>query len=417
MHYINLMHRHAISVLALASAILCAAPPVDNAVLQKAGVDPARIAAIAPRMQALASEGAIAGSVTLVQRHGAVVHFETAGFADVEAKKPMRPDTIFQIMSMTKPFVGTAIMILAEEGKLSVSDPVEKHLPEFRGQQVIVRKNDDGSIVTRKAARPITLFDCMTHTSGMSYLPPPGLAELNEKMDRPLAEAVLTYSQMALEFEPGSKWQYSNLGIAILGRVIEVRSGMAFEDFLASRIFQPLGMKDSHIFLPAEKHPRLAAIYRRSPEGLMKAGRETLGGYSLNFRKGARYSAPEWGLYTTAQDLALFYQMLLNGGTHNGRQIVSSASIRAMTSRQTGDLRAGHMPNTAFGLTWEVIDDPRGEINFLSRGTFGHGGAFGTHGWIDPQKELIGVYLVQMIGIDAGAKYGFMQMVNASLLN
>lgn len=378
------------------------------------GMDPAVLQRIPKRLQELVDAGVLSGAVTLVQRHGAVASLEAVGWADIETKKPMKPDTIFQVMSMTKPFVGTAIMMLADEGKLAVGDAVEKHLPEFRGQMVTVKKNDDGSMVVKKPARVITIHDLMTHTSGMSYLPPAGIKELNTNMDRTLADAVLLYSQMPLEFEPGSKWQYSNLGIAILGRIIEVRSGMPFEKFLETRIFQPLGMKDSHFFLPAEKHSRLAAIYKKGPDGkLVKAGDETLGGYALNFRKGAKYPAPEWGLYTTAQDLAAFYQMLLSGG----KKLISRSAIEVMTRKQTGQLRAGHMPNTAFGLTWEVIEDPRGELAYLSMGTFGHGGAFGTHGWVDPKKDMVGVFLIQMTGIDAGAKYGFMQMANAAVVD
>ncbi len=390
--------------LALLAVAMWGAPGMDPAVLQR----------IPKRMQELVDAGVLSGTVTLVQRHGAVASLEAVGWADIEAKKPMKTDTIFQVMSMTKPFVGTAIMMLADEGKLAIGDAVEKHLPEFRGQLVTVKKNDDGSLLLKKPARVITIHDLMTHSSGMSYLPPAGMKELNTTMERTLADAVLLYSQMPLEFEPGSKWQYSNLGIAILGRIIEVRSGMPFEKFLETRIFQPLGMKDSHFFLPAEKHSRLAAIYKKGPDGkLVKAGDETLGGYALNFRKGAKYPAPEWGLYTTAQDLAAFYQMLLSGG----KKLISRSAIEVMTRKQTGQLRAGHMPNTAFGLTWEVIDDPRGELAYLSTGTFGHGGAFGTHGWVDPKKDMVGVFLIQMTGIDPGAKYGFMQMANAAVID
>jgi len=403
------MFRNSILLAVLALTALPAA--------EKSGLDPAALARIPKRMQELVDQGQLAGAVTLVQRHGVATGIEAVGWADIEAKKPMRADTIFQIMSMTKPFVGTSIMMLADEGKLAISDPVEKHLPEFRGQMLIAARNADGSVLIKKPARPITIFDLMTHTSGMSYLPPAGIAELNQRMHYKLADATLLYSQMPLEFEPGSKWQYSNLGIAILGRIIEVRSGLAFEKFLETRIFTPLGMKDSHIFLPAEKQARLAAIYRKTATGLEKAGPSMLGGDSMNYRKGAVYSAPEWGLYTTAADLAAFYQMLLNGGVANGKRIVSKAGIDTMTRKQTGDLRSGHMPHTAFGLTWEVIDDPRGELAYLSTGTYGHGGAFGTHGWVDRQKNMVGVYLVQMTAVDATGKYAFMQMANAAVVD
>lgn len=402
---------------ALAVISAWGAPPVDPGASQKAGMDPAVLQRIPKRMQELVDQGVLSGAVTLVQRHGTVASLEAVGWADREAKRPMRPDTIFQMMSMTKPFVGTSIMMLAEEGKLAVTDTVEKHIPEFRGQMVVVKKNEDGTVLMKKPARPITIFDVMTHSSGMSYGPPAGLKELEQKMDRTLADAMLVYSQMPLEFEPGSKWQYSNLGIAILGRIIELRSGMPFEKFLETRLFQPLGMKDSHIFLPAEKHLRLATLYRKLPDGMEKMNSQTLGGDSLNYRKGAKYSAPEWGLYSTAQDLAAFYQMLLNGGVANGKRFLSKASIATMTRKQTGNLRAGHMPNTAFGLTWEVVEDPRGQLNYLSVGSFGHGGAFGTHGWVDPKKDMVGVYLVQMSGADVSAKYGFMQMANAAVLD
>jgi len=407
------MSRYAI-FLALA---LQAAPPIDTNAAQKAGMDAAALARIPKRMQELVDKGELAGVVTLVQRHGVTVGVEVAGWADIEAKKPMRADSIFQVMSMTKPFTGTSIMLLADEGKLSVSDLVEKHLPEFRGQMLVTSRNLDGSLTLAKPARPIRISDLMAHISGLPPGPPAGLAELNQKMNYTLADATLVYSQTPLEFEPGTRWSYSNMGIAILGRIIEVTSGMPFEKFLETRLFQPLGMKDSHIFLPADKHPRLAAIYRKGPKGLEKAGGELLGGYSLDFRKNAKYSAPEWGLYSTAADLAAFYQMLLSGGVHAGKRIISKAAIHVMTGKHSGDLRSGHMPHTAFGLTWEVIDDPRGEAAFLSHGTFGHGGAFGTHGWVDRKKDMVGVYLVQMTGIDAGGKYAFMQMANAAVLD
>ena len=381
------------------------------------GFSPERVARLKAALKETVDRKEFAGIHVGVMRKGKLAINESFGYQDMEAGKPMRADTIFQIMSMTKPFVGTSIMMLADEGKLSISDPVEKHLPEFRGQLLTAARNADGSTLVKKPARPITIFDLMTHTSGMSYLPPAGIAELNQRMNYKLADAVLLYSQMPLEFEPGSKWQYSNLGIAILGRIIEVRSAMAFEKFLETRIFTPLGMKDSHIFLPAEKHSRLAAIYRKTATGMEKAGGTMLGGDSMQFRKGAVYSAPEWGLYSTAADLAAFYQMLLNGGVVNGKRIISKAAINLMTSKQTGDLRSGHMPFTAFGLTWEVIDDPRGELAYLSTGTFGHGGAFGTHGWVDRKKDIVGVYLVQMTAIDATGKYAFMQMANAAILD
>ena len=265
------------------------------------GMSTEQLAKIPVRMKAFVDQKRIAGAVTLVARHGKVVEFDAVGMRDIEAGKPMTKDSIFQIMSMTKPFVGVAIMMLVDEGKVVISDPVEKYLPEFRGQMVADVK--DGVKTIRKPSRLITVRDCMTHTSGLSYGPFPGFAELNQKMDKSLAEAMLIYSQQPLEFEPGSKWQYSNVGIAVLGRIIEVSSGQSFEGFIASRIFDPLGMKDSHFFLPAEKQGRLAPVYRLVDGKLAKADGTILGGDPMKFRPGAKYPAPEWGAYSTAQDL------------------------------------------------------------------------------------------------------------------
>ena len=368
--------------------------------------DSGQLAKVAGRMKELVEQKRIAGTVTLFQQKGELVHFEAVGWQDIENKKPMRKDSIFQIMSMTKPFTGTAIMMLAEAGRLSVSDPVEKHLPEFRGQML----KADGAL--KKPARPITIHDLMTHTSGLPSAPPPGISELHQRMDRVLADAVLVYSQQPLDFEPGSKWSYSNAGIATLGRIIEVAGGMPYEKFLDMRIFQPLGMKDSHFFLPEAKKDRLAIVYKLTATGLERADGTILGGLSAQSRPGSKYAAPEFGMYSTAEDLARFYQALLSGD----RRILSKASIQLMTSKQTGDLRAGHMPNTAFGLTWEVIDDPRGEVHLLSKGTYGHGGAFSTHGLVDPARKTVGVFLTQITGAPAEAKYAYMQMVNASVL-
>ena len=364
------------------------------------------------RMKDYVDRGAIPGAVTLVRHKGEIVSYDAVGYQDLEAKKPMTKDSIFQIMSMTKPFTGVAIMMLVEEGKLALNDAVEKHLPEFRGQMVLEIAGD-GERALRKPARVITVRDLMTHTSGMTA-PPEGIKEIHTRMDRTLADAVLVYSQTPLAFDPGTKWQYSNTGIATLGRIVEVYSGQKFEEFLAQRIFGPLGMKDSHIFLPEAKRSRLAAVYRIAEDGkLRKSGAEILGGNSLDYRKGAIYSGPEFALYSTAADLANFYQMMLNGGVYGGKRLISKAAVDVMTMVHTGDLKAGHMPGTAFGLTWEVVKDPLGGQALLSQGTFGHGGAFGTHGFVDPKKGIVGVFLIQMSTNAADAKYSFMSIAEA----
>jgi CubicO group peptidase (beta-lactamase class C family) len=209
---------------------------------------------------------------------------------------------------------------------------------------------------------------------------------------------------------------YSNPGIATLGRIIEVASGQTYEAFMRDRILLPVNMKDSFFFVPPDKADRIAFLYSVKESKLLRAGPEMLGGDATQLRKGAVYSAPEFGLYSTASDLANFYQMMLNGGTWNGKRLLSRASIDAMTQVHTGDLKAGHNPGAGFGLTWEVVKEPLGTITLLSQGTYHHGGAFGTHGWIDAKKDMIGVFLVQG-GNASQVKPLFFQMANAAVID
>ncbi len=401
-----------IAALALLAAISSfSAPPTPDPA--KAGMDAAQLQRIAPRMKAFSDAQAVSGAVTLVVRKGALAHFEAAGFQDVEAKKPMAKDTIFQIMSMTKPFTGVAIMMLVEEGKIRLNDAVELHLPEFRNQWVLV-SDKDGVRTLKKPARPITIRDLMSHTSGLPNNTP--LGPIMVKLDRTLADAALVYSQQPLDFEPGSEWRYSNTGIATLGRIIEVASGMSFEKFLETRIFQPLGMADSYIFLPAEKQARVAPVYGRKDGHLAKADGNILAGDPLEFRKGAKYSGPEHMMYSTAWDLAQFYQMMLNHGTWNGKRLLSPSSVATMTLLHTGDLKAGHNPGTGFGLTWEVTKNNQGTLTGQQIGTFGHGGAFGTYGWVDPKQNLVGVFLVQSTVDTRSVRDAFVGMANAAIV-
>lgn len=358
--------------------------------------DPAVLSRIQPRMQSHADRGVLSGTVTLVIEKGQTVHFATSGYADVEAKKPMRKDSIFQIMSMTKPFTGVGIMMLVEEGKLNLHDPVAKYLPEFK---------DKPNVLVRQL---------MSHTSGMAPNPPGDRMEWYYSMKVSLEEAVRFYATVPLQQEPGTKWVYSNMGIATLGRLIEVLSGAKYEDFIAQRILNPLGMKDTFFFVPADKRDRVVVNYCSKEGKLLPCPHTTLGGESKNLRAGATYPAPEFGLYSTAEDLSRFYQMMLNHGVAAGQRFLSKASIAAMTMPQTGDLKAGHNAGTAFGLTWEVARDAAAANMLWSIGTFGHGGAFGTHGWIDPAKQIVGVFMVQGGAGASEAKANFIAMASAA---
>ncbi len=355
-----------------------------------AGMDPQRLARIPARLKQFVDKGTIAGAVTLVARHGVVASLEAVGYQDLEGKRPMRTDSIFEIMSMTKPVTAAGIMLLMEEGRLALSDPVEKHLPEFRGLWVIDSAGEKERKLKRPS-RPITIRDLLTHTSGMAGVLPEGIKELIPRLDRTLAEAVAFYSQQSLEFEPGTRWMYSNTGIATLGRIIEVVWGQAYEKFLDARLFQPLGMKDSFFFPPADKRERIALVYRLE-QGKLRRPPEAVGPEPWEYRKGAKYSLPEGGMYSTAADLHAFYQMMANGGTYNQRRILSRGSVELMTALHTAELKQ------SWGLGWSVVRDGPGTLNLESPGTFGHGGAFGTYGWIDPRKDLIGVFLIQRLG-------------------
>jgi len=363
-------------LLTMPAISLLAASGADPA---KAGMTPERLARIPARMQAFVDKGTAAGFVTLVARHGQLASLEAVGYQDRESKTPMRTNTIFQIMSMSKPVTGVGIMILMEQGRLSLLDPVEKHLPEYRGQTMT-----NGS----KPTHPITIRDLMTHTSGMPGGSPDALKGPRGNWDHTLAEVVAIESQMKLESEPGLKWRYSNAGIATLGRIIEVVSGQPFEKFIHDRIFEPLGMKDTFYFLPVDKRSRLAAVYT-DDNGVLK--RFT----GDRFREGSKYPAPEGGIYSIATDLAAFYQMMLNHGVLTGRRILSRAGVDVMTALHTGDIPAGFAPGMGYGLTWSVVREPAGTLRLNSIGSYGHGGAYRTYGWIDPAKDMLGVILFQ----------------------
>jgi len=339
--------------------------------------------------------GTVAGTVTLVARHGRIAALDAVGYSDIENKTPLRTDAIFQLHSMTKPVVALGAMILMEEGKLSLLDPVEKHLPEFRSMWVIEAQDGDRERKLTRPVRPITIRDLMTHTSGMSLNPPPGIGELHRALHKTLEQAVLVISQQPLAFQPGTKWQYSNTGIAALARIIEVVSGIPYEKFLETRIFAPLGMKDTFTYPPDAKFGRMPTAYILKDGKPLKYTADPLGEGAMKFRQGARYPLPEGGLYSTANDLFLLYQMMLNRGQYNGTRILSPSSVETMTRLHTGNLAAGG-PGMGYGLGWAVARDSAAAP--LSEGAYGHGGRYGTYAFIDPKKDMIGIFLIHREG-------------------
>jgi CubicO group peptidase (beta-lactamase class C family) len=356
------------------------------------GEEPARLADIRGRMQAFVDRGEIAGVVTVVGRRDAVLSLEAAGKFRVDSGEPMPRDALFRIASMTKPITAIGILLLAEAGKLSVDDPVEKHIPAFQGQMLVAAKTAD-AVTLKKPPRPITLRDLLTHTSGLPGAYPPGLADLYTRRQLTLAEAALVCSQRPLDFEPGSKWAYCNAGIDVLGRVIEVASGQPYEEFLRQRIFQPLGMSDTTFYPTREQLRRQVPIYAKKDGQFVDAGYPLIGDPA-----GAKFPIPAGGLFSTGPDLARLYRMMLGGGQLDNVRILKPESVAAMTQLHTGDLATGFVPGMGFGLGWAVVREPMGVTAMLSPGSYGHGGAFGTQAWIDPRQDLFMVLLIQRVG-------------------
>jgi CubicO group peptidase (beta-lactamase class C family) len=355
--------------------------------------DAAKLAEIRTKMQAFVDAGDLAGAVTVVGRKNGVIHHEAVGSLNLESKQPMPKDAVFRIASMTKPITAIGIMILLDEGKLAVADPVEKYLPEFRGQMLIAERGKD-TLTLKKPARPITLRDLLTHTSGLPGGFPPGLADIYVKRNHTLAEVTMAVSQRPLDFEPGSKWAYCNAGIDVLGRVIEVASGMRYEDFLKKRIFDPLNMPDTTFYPTQNLMGRAAPTYDKK-EGKLAVAPNSV----LATPPGAKYPIPAGGLYSTGADLAKLYRMMLNHGALGKTQILSAKSVVEMTKVHTGDKAAGFTPGMGYGLGWAVVKEPTGVTAMLSPGSYGHGGAFGTQGWLDPTHDLFMILLIQRVGL------------------
>jgi CubicO group peptidase (beta-lactamase class C family) len=241
--------------------------------------------------------------------------------------------------------------------------------------------------------------------------PPPGIGELHGALHKTLAEAILVISQAPLEFDPGTKWQYSNTGIAALARIVEMLGDMPFEKFLERRIFAPLGMKDTFIYPPQEKWSRLPTTYILKDGKPLKYTSDPLGEGAMKYRAGAKYPLPEGGLHSSASDLFILYQMMLNGGQYNGVRILSRTAVDMMTQVHTGELPT-NAPGNGYGLGWAVVRDNAAAP--LSVGTYGHGGRYGTYCFIDPKKDLIGIFLIQREG-GSDERNAFVNMAYSAL--
>jgi CubicO group peptidase (beta-lactamase class C family) len=332
---------------------------------------------VAAALQPFVDRGVLAGAVTLVADKDRVLSLEAVGFADVAAKKPMRPDALFWIASQSKPITAAALMMLVDEGKVRLDDPVAKYLPEFKGLWLAAEQDRDHVLLRRPKHAP-TVRHVLSHTSGMPFrfaLEQPTLDLL------PLRVAVGSYAMTPLTSEPGSKFLYSNAGINTAGRIIEVVSGTPYEAFLDRRLFGPLGMKDT-TFRPSEAQlKRLAKSYKPSADrtGLEETTITQLK-YPLNDAR--RQPMPAGGLFSTAEDVGRFCRMVLGGGVFEGKRYLSKDAVVQMTTKQTGDA-----VKNPYGLGWATAG-----------GTYGHGGAYSTNMTIDPGRGLITVFLVQHAG-------------------
>ncbi|WP_406700491.1 serine hydrolase domain-containing protein [Singulisphaera sp. Ch08] len=353
---------------------------VGGAVAQETGerVKPGVAAAISQQMRQFIAAKEISGAVTLVASPSRTLHVVASGKADIGGDRPMRPDTIFWIASMTKPITATAVLMLQEEGKLSIDDPVEKHLPEFAKLAT-----------TQGTPARVTLRHLLTHTSGMGEISPKEAREIKN-----LAGLIPLYVAKPVSFEPGSKWVYCQSGINTAARIVEVVSGEPFDTFLDRRLFKPLGMNDTTFYLSDEQVSRLAQPYRKTSQGELElAENRILYGKGPTSRD--RFPAANGGLFSTAQDYARFCQLILRGGEFDGTRYLKPDSVKLMTSLQTQDLKTGFTPGNGWGLGWCVVREPQGVTAMLSPGSFGHGGAYGTQAWIDPAKERIYILMVQ----------------------
>ena len=382
-----------------------------------AGVDQEVLSQIPQRMKSFVDKQTVAGAVTLVSHGADIVEFDATGMADIEAGHPMRKDTIFQIMSMTKPVTAIGIMMLAEQGRLALRDPVEQYLPEFHDVRVATTVGPDADHL-KVPNHELTIRDLLTHTAGIQDYPgPPAIRDYAQTMSVPLDEVVRQLAKQPLLFQPGTQWSYSSPGIEILGRIIEVVSGEKYVDFITGHILQPLGMKDSFFFPPADKIARIAMVYASKDGKLVRAPSTILGGDPAKYRQGAVFPAPGWGLYSTAEDLLHLYRMMLNDGVYEGHRFLSPFSVHLMTEPQTTGIQpVGWMRGSDYGLAWEIVTDPLGELAGHTLGTYGHGGAFGTQGWIDPNNDLISILLIQNSGEGAESMTRvFLNMAESSI--
>ncbi len=398
--------KRAMGIVLFLALPLAAAPAgkLVSARAEEVGMSAERLERIRVAMQRYVDRNDVPGVVTLVARRGRVVHYAAVGFRDAEARAPMTNDAIFRIASMTKPIASVALMMLYEEGRFLLGDPVAKWLPEFADMKVAVPAGSDRAGEPYRlvpAARPITIRHLLNHTAGLpnSYrgLTQPEYAKLAaaRQPNDTVADALKRLAKLPLNFHPGDAWEYGP-ATDVVGRLVEVISDQTLDQFLRRRIFEPLGMEDTHFYLPATKVARFAALYQPGPDKKIRLT-EAPTVQSRFVREPHVYFSGSGGLVSTASDYYRFQQMMLNGGELDGVRLLGRKTVELITANSTGDLPIWSTGRGyGFGLGYSVVKDV-GEIGQPgSAGQYGWGGAFCTYFWVDPAEELIGVIMTQV---------------------
>ncbi|MDX1741864.1 MAG: serine hydrolase domain-containing protein [Rhodothermales bacterium] len=384
-------------------------PALEEASPEQVGMSAERLARIEVMCEQAVSDGNLPGMVALVARHGKIVHWKAYGMADNQSERTLKRDDIFRIASQTKAITATAVMMLWEEGRFRLDDPISKYIPEFADPQVLDNfRYADTTYTTRDADREITIRHLLTHTSGIGYgvidgderfkmiYKKAGITDLFTTENITIEESVLKLARLPLHHHPGDEFTYSE-GLDVLGYFVEVVSGEPFDVFLRKRLFDPLGMDDTWFYLPEAKGDRLVTVQQRSKDG--EWARYPVTFYDPDYPiKGARqFFSGGAGLSSTARDYATFLQMYLNGGELNGVRILSRTTIDTMMRNQIGDLWSDG--GSHYGLAFGIVNE-RGKASGGngSEGTFSWGGYFNTQYFADPQEQTIGVLLKQTQG-------------------
>lgn len=376
---------------------------------EAAGFSSERLKRLDREMNDWAQKEWMQGGAALIIRNGKVAYYKAVGYNDLETKKLMQKEDIFRIASQTKAITSVAMMILFEEGKFLLDDAVSKYIPAFKKQQVLDKFNPaDTTYTTVPAKSEITIRQLFTHTSGLGY------AQIGSKeanaiyakhnltagigiQNDNLLDAMNRLGKLPLMHQPGEKWTYG-LNSDLLGCLVEVISGMTLNDFFRTRIFEPLGMKDTYFHVPQEKANRLVNMYKEDSTGhLIKAGSNMLNGpVSTDYPliKSTYYSGGA-GLSSTIYDYGIFLQMLLNNGVYNGKRILSRNSVRLMTMNQVGDLSRG---DDKFGLGFQIVSEKGSARTPAQQGTYSWGGAFSTSYWVDPKEKIVMLFYRQLQG-------------------